>query len=499
MVPQPPTEQLESSDTSFFGHPRGLSTLFLTELWERFSYYGMRALLILYMTAKSSQGGLGFDVAKAAAIYGLYTAAVYLTALPGGWLADHLFGLRRAVLNGGILIALGHYSLALGTLPFFYAGLILIVLGTGLLKPNVSALVGQLYMPKDIRRDAGFSIFYMGINLGAFISPLACGYLGQRVGWHLGFGLAAAGMTVGLVQFLIGTKHMRSGAAGPEASKKREAQRQLLRGGGWCSAVLLGLMYLAHSGVIAITAERLSTLMGVILSGLSAGIFIWLLTIAPWSPAERRRLIVILVLFVASAIFWSVFEQAGSTLNLFAERNTSDEVLGYSFPASWLQSLEPLFIILLAPVFAWIWLRPGTRNLSSAGKFVGGLVFASLGYAVLVVPALRSVQGVLASPLWLTLTYLLHTIGELCVSPVGLSAMTQLAPRRAVGMMMGVWFLSTSVGNYLGGRFASLYESLPLPSLFAYVALMALVAAITLAILAGPIKRLMVASEQAPC
>jgi len=267
MVPQPPTEQLESSDTSFFGHPRGLSTLFLTELWERFSYYGMRALLILYMTAKSSQGGLGFDVAKAAAIYGLYTAAVYLSALPGGWLADRLFGLQRAVLYGGILIALGHYSLALGTLSFFYAGLILIVLGTGLLKPNVSVLVGQLYMPKDIRRDAGFSIFYMGINLGAFISPLACGYLGQRVGWHLGFGLAAAGMTVGLTQFLLGAKHLRSGDAGPKASKKREAQGQLLRGGGWCAAVVLGLIYLAHSGVVAITAERLSTLMGVVLSG----------------------------------------------------------------------------------------------------------------------------------------------------------------------------------------------------------------------------------------
>ena len=498
MITQPLTSRLDSSDTGFFGHPRGLSTLFLTELWERFSYYGMRALLILYMTAKSSQGGLGFGVSKAAAIYGLYTAAVYLSALPGGWLADRLFGLRPAVLYGGILIALGHYSLALGPLSAFYTGLVLIVLGTGLLKPNVSALVGELYSPADNRRDAGFSIFYMGINLGAFISPLACGYLGQKIGWHLGFGLAALGMTLGLVQFMTGARRLRPTPLS-EPSKKLDAQRQLIRATGACAVAALVLIYLARRGVLQITAESLSTAMGVVLLAISTAIFIWLLFIARWTPTERRRLIVILALFIASALFWSVFEQAGSTLNLFAERNTDKSILGFSFPASWLQSLGPLFIVLLAPVFAWIWLRLGTRNPSSAAKFVFGLLFASLGYAVLVIPAFRSAHGALASPLWLTATNLLHTMGELCISPVGLSSLTQLAPRRVVGMMMGVWFLSTSVGNYLGGRFASLYESLPLPNLFAYVAVMAFAAAIVLALLVRPIKRLTADSQDIAC
>lgn len=499
MLTQLPVSLPQFSDTSFFGHPRGLSTLFLTELWERFSFYGMRALLILYMTAKWNDGGLGFDVTKASAIYGLYTAGVYLSALPGGWLADHLFGLRRAVLYGGVLIALGHYSLALGGLRVLYTGLFLIVVGTGLLKPNVSALMGQLYSENDHRRDSGFSIFYMGINVGSFLAPLACGYLGQKIGWHLGFGLAAVGMTAALTQFLAGTKHLPHTEPNRNGRKRLEFGAQLRRIGIACGATVLLFILLARNRLLTITAESLSAAMGLALVTISVAIFFWFFGIAQWTTAERRRLVVVLALFLASAVFWSLLEQSGSTLNLFAERNTQKSVLGFSFPASWLQALDPLFIIVLAPVFAWLWLRLGTKNPPCARKFALGLLFAGLGYAILILPAYRATRGLLVSPLWLTGTYLLHTIGELCLSPVGLSAMTQLAPRRVMGMMMGVWFLSTSVGNYIGGRFASFYDSLPLPTLFTYAALMALLAGTVLAVLAAPIHRLTAPSEQHKC
>jgi POT family proton-dependent oligopeptide transporter len=483
------TKIADYCDRSFFGHPRGLATLFLTEMWERFSYYGMRALLILFMTASPAIGGLGFAVPKAAAIYGLYTASVYLSGLPGGWVADHLLGLRNAVLLGGMLIAFGHYSLIFHSLGFFYLGLVLIVCGTGLLKANISAIVGQLYAAGDVRRDGGFSIFYMGINLGGFLSPLACGYLGQRVGWHWGFGLAALGMTVAVTQFALGQKHLGSAAISriPRQAKHR-ATRQFLLGILICSAI--GFSVLAISKWIgkSITAQGLAASMGLFLVFLSLGIFGWLFFGAKWSSRERRRLVVILVLFLSSALFWAIFEQAGSTLNLFAERNTNCVLFGYRFPASWFQSMGSLFIILLAPVFAWLWVALGSHDPSSPRKFTAGLVFAALGFAVLILPLATGALRV--SLWWLVLTYLLHTAGELCVSPVGLSAMTKLAPARAAGLIMGVWFLSTSAGNFFGSRFAGLYESLPLTHLFAWVGASALAGAAFLALSVKHIERL---------
>jgi POT family proton-dependent oligopeptide transporter len=476
-------------DRSFFGHPRGLSTLFFTEMWERFSYYGMRALLILFMTATVAHGGLGFPTSKAGAIYGLYTAMIYLFSLPGGWLADRIIGLRRGVLWGGVIIAFGHFSMAIPSLTTFYIGLALIVVGTGLLKPNISTLVGTLYTENDARRDAGFSIYYMGINIGALISPLVCGYLGENINWHYGFGAAGVGMTLGVIQYVLSSRFL--GTAGLTGSRT-EADFRLLRRVSIFSAVaIIAGTAAAASGILPFTAEGLSDAFGLILTGIVIVFFIWLLTAKGYSSVERRRFWAILVLFIASAAFWSAFEQAGSTLNLFAERNTDmhqwDFPLWGLFRASYFQSFNSIFLIALAPVLAWLWIRLSHREPSSTAKFSSGLVFVGLGFAILI-PVANSTN---ASPWWLTLTYLLHTIGELCLSPVGMSAMTKLAPARIGGLMMGAWFLSISVGDFIGGRLASVYETFPLPTLFGIVAGFCIVLGLLLVFLIRPMRRLM--------
>lgn len=476
-------------DTSFFGHPRGLSTLFFTEMWERFSYYGMRAILILFMTAKVSEGGLGLQTADAGVIYGLTTAMVYMAALPGGWIADQFLGLRRAVLLGGILIAAGNFCLVIPLMPAFYGGLALIVAGTGLLKPNVSAIVGQLYTAEDSRRDAGFSIFYMGINTGALIAPLLCGWVAQY-NWRYGFGLAGIGMGVGLIQYLFGGRNLGDAGLVPAGSKDRaKARRQLVLG----LAVLTGLVtiviILGLAGIV--TAKGIADASGLLLLAVVLVFFAWLLSSAQWNTIERKRLVVVLGLFLAAAMFWSVFEQAGSTMNLFAERSTENRVLGREFPAPWYQSVNSMFLIALAPVFAWIWVRLRDKEPSSPAKFALGLLLVGFGFLVLAVGANAAQSGGKVSPGWLVATYLFHTMGELCLSPVGLSAMTKLAPPSLTGLMMGVWFLALSVGNYMGGRMASLYESLPLPTLFGVVGAFAIFAALILAIFIRPMVRLM--------
>jgi POT family proton-dependent oligopeptide transporter len=482
-------------DRSFFGHPRGLSTLFFTEMWERFSYYGMRALLILFMTAPLAAGGLGFDTGTAGAVYGLYTSMVYMTSLPGGWIADRLIGQRRAVLCGGILIACGHFSMAFPSLTTFYAGLALIVVGTGLLKGNVSVIVGRLYAPDDHRRDAGFSIFYMGINLGAFIAPLVCGYLGQRVNWHAGFAMAGIGMVFGLVQYVLGAKYLGEAglapapAASPAAAARLKTRAQIGIGGGL--VMIGGLALLMRAGIVPISARQVADAAGYLLLGITVAFFGWLFFAADWAPAERKRLYAIAALFVAAVLFWSEFEQAGSTLNLFADRATRTSMFGWSFPSSYFQSLQPLFIISFAAVFAWVWIRLGSREPSSPAKFGMGLLCVGAGFALLAVAAAQSEEGVKVSPFWLVATYLLHTFGELSLSPVGMSATTKLAPARVAGLMMGVWYLAISVGNFVGGRLASLYGSMPLPNLFGAIAAVGIGAGLVMFALTPPIKRLM--------
>ena len=489
-----PARRTAPDDTTFFGHPRGLSTLFFTEMWERFSYYGMRALLILFMTASIADGGLGFDTGVAGAIYGLYTSMVYMTTLPGGWIADRLIGQRRAVLYGGILIAAGHFSMAFGALATFYLGLFLIVIGTGLLKGNVSVIVGQLYAPGDKRRDAGFSIFYMGINLGAFIAPLVCGYLGQRIDWHIGFAAAGVGMAIGIVQYVLGGKHLGDAGLRPAPARSVEEGVRLKRHATVLGLVSLGAILVfglaAYMGNVDVSATQIADGAGYLLLAITAGFFVWLFASRDWTSEERKRLYVIAVLFLAAAVFWSLFEQAGSTLNFFADRNTRTAILGWSFPSSWFQSMNSFFIWTLAPVFAWIWIRLGRHEPSTPIKFALGLIFVGGGFGVLVIGARLAEAGVQVSPMWLIVVYLLHTAGELCLSPVGLSAMTKLAPARIAGLMMGVWFLATSVGNFIAGRLAGFYEAMPLPTLFGTIAAFGILAGLLLVLLAPPIKRL---------
>ncbi len=491
----------QHSDTSFFGHPRGLATLFFTEMWERYSYYGTRALLILYMTAGLQTGGLNFSVMKSGAIYGFYTAMVYLLSLPGGWVADRIIGQRRAVLYGGILISAGNFCLASPTLTAFYCGLALLMLGTGLLKPNVSTIVGQLYAPGDKRRDSGFSIFYMGINVGALVSPLICGWVGERVNWRLGFAVSGFGMVLGLIQYLLSGKYLGEAGLHPASTGNLEEDRRTKRLGsfaiGGLLVALVILALLASRGVIHITAEAISNTLGWVLIGIVLVVFSWMILGKGWSLQDRKRAGAILILMIASSIFWAAYEQAGSSLNLFAERNTDRQVsalvpglfrhANYIYPASWFQFVQPLFVIVLAPLFAFLWIRLGRREPSSPAKFSLGLLFVGLSFLVLVPPATH--MGV--SPNWLNLSYFLSVVGEMCLSPVGLSAMTKLAPARAAGFVMGVWFLSLSIGDWVAGRAGSLFESMPLPKLFGISGVVPVLAALVLALLIKPTKRLM--------
>jgi POT family proton-dependent oligopeptide transporter len=485
----------------FFGHPRGLATLFFTELWERFSYYGMRALLILFMTAAVEKGGLGFDTNKAGAIYGLYTSGVYLTAMPGGWLADRLIGQRRAVLYGGIIIALGHFSMALPGTFFFYLGLLLIVLGTGLLKPNISTMVGGLYPEGGARRDAGFSIFYMGINIGAFIAPLVVGYLGEQVDWHLGFGAAGIGMVFGVIQYLVGGKHLGEVGQKPRHTEDPSARPGQDKGG---TSRMLGLAVVGALGGLLVvlqligavdltTAVGLASAGGFIIVTLALAFFSYMFTAGGLDAAEKRRLAVIGVFFICSFIFWAGFEQAGSSLNLFARELTDRRVFGWEMPASSLQAVNALLIIGFAPVFAWLWVWLNKRGLepSSPAKFSLGLVLLGVGFGVMVAASLAAAGGHKVNPLWLVLTYLLHTLGELSLSPVGLSTVTKLSPPRAVGQMMGVWFMSMSLGNLIAGRVAGQFEAMPLPQLFGAVAAVAIAAGLVLALFVRPLRRMM--------
>jgi POT family proton-dependent oligopeptide transporter len=489
-----PDMETELDKSTFFGHPRGLSTLFFTEMWERFSYYGMRGVLILFMVDAIQTGGLGMTDGKAAAIYGLYTAAVYLMALPGGWLADRLLGARNAVFYGGILIALGQFSLALTgfSSACFYGGLTLIVLGTGLLKPNVSAIVGDLYPEGGARRDAGFSIFYMGINLGAFIGPLACGYLGEVIAWPLAFIAAGVGMVLGLIQYKATSRHLLDLGLTPKLTEgsKTAAVRTLISGIALVVILCLAFAWLQSSGTASVSLEAAAYATGGIILGLAILFFAYHLVFGGLDSVGKKRLIVIFFLFAGSALFWSGFEQAGSSMNLFAERLTDRIVLGWEAPASWLQAVNPIFIIAFAPVFAWLWVALGSRVPSIPTKFGLGLILLGTGFLIMAWASVYAGPESGVSPMWLVVTYFFHTSGELCLSPVGLSSITKLSPKRLVGQMMGIWFMGTSLGNLIAGLVAGQIETLPLVQLFGTVAATVIGAGILFLIFKGPIKKL---------
>jgi POT family proton-dependent oligopeptide transporter len=455
-TPEPVPTEITQDTAGFFGHPKGLTTLFFTELWERFSYYGMRAILVLYMVAPPESGGLGFDTVRATSLYGSYTMFVYLTNLPGGLIADRILGARLAVLLGGIIIACGHFTMVFSSLPFFYTGLTLIAIGTGLLKPNISAMVGSLYGENDPRRESGFSIFYFGINLGAVLAPLVCGFLAESQtfknflssmgfnpvsSWHWGFAAAGVGMTIGLIVFLI--------------------HRQRL----------------AHVG--GLTRKRKD-----------APDFV---PNQPLTKDEWKRVGAIFIFFLFTILFWAAYEQKGASLNLFAKTLIDRQVGGREFPASWMQSLTATFVLILAPLFAMFWIRLGKRQPSSPIKFTFGLLFIGLGYLLMVPAAMLTAYGKI-SPLWLVGLYFLEVVGEMFLSPVGLSTVTKLAPAKLLGIMMGVWFLAAALGNKLAGYLGGFFDpnnSGTLVKLYGGIAVGLLISAGILALLTPKIKKLM--------
>ncbi len=438
------------------GHPKGLYLLFGVEAWERFSYYGMRALLVLYMVKV-----LQFSTEKAGSIYGMYTGLVYLTPLFGGYLADRYLGARKSIFIGGLLMALGHFAMAFPPLPFFYAALILLILGNGFFKPNISTVVGKLYEKDDPRRDGGFTIFYMGINLGAFFSPLVCSTLGESVGWHYGFGAAGVGMLLGLVMYMIWGKRFLG-------DKGMEPTRPHLNADGTSSD-------------------------------------------EPLTREEKERIAVIFIMSFFVIFFWAAFEQAGSSMTLFADRSTDRSIsfiqvahpiawfrsimptVPWQFPAGWFQAVNPLLIVLLAPLFSRMWLDLARRGKepSTPVKFVFGLGLLAVGFVVMIAAAAMYVDHGPVSFFWLFAAYLLHTLGELCLSPVGLSMVTKLAPLKFASLMMGIWLGASFLANLVGGLFAGNYDTMNPVAFFAIPVATAGTAALLLLLLVKPLKRMM--------
>ena len=432
-----------SSD--FLGHPKGLFICFATEMWERFSYYGMRALLILYLTKHWE-----FTDAASYLIYGAYTSLVYIMPVFGGMLADQILGSKKAVTYGAILLVFGHLGMTVeSNEQIFYLSLALIVSGVGFLKPNISTMVGALYEEGDPRRDSGFTIFYMGINIGAFTATLLCGYLGEEVGWAYGFGAAGIGMLLGLIIFLWGQKYLEGLAEPPSEKYMTKVSGISYENWAYISGVIMVLItwFLVQN----------SQLVGQLLGGFGA-IFIgaWLLyALFKCAPEERDRLIVVGILILFSLIFWALFEQAGSSLNILTDRGVDRVIFGWEVPASMFQSLNAGFIFTIAPLFALLWIALAKRNMepSTPIKFSIGIVLVGLGFLVLVY-GMQSSEALQTGVIWIVLIYFLHTLGELCLSPVGLSSVTKLSPQRIVGFMMGMWFFASAAGNYVAGLIA---------------------------------------------
>ncbi len=482
---------------TFFGQPRGLATLFMTEMWERFTYYGMRALLVLFLVDTVKRGGFGLNDKSATAIYGLFTAFAYLAGLPGGWVADRLIGAQRAVMLGGILITIGNAMLALTTTPgAFYLGLVVIVLGVGLLKPNCSAIVADLYPEGGARLDAGFTLFYIGINVGAFLGPLVTGWAQVAIGPRAGFACGAIFMAFGVLQFFLTRRHL--GSSGIDAASTVDARRaHWLQLG---AALVIGALTIGAimTGLIEVSAVSLAQWGAWVIVAMAVLYFLYYFFIADINREERRRGVVLVVLFIGCALFFSGFEQAGSSLNLFAERYTDRHVgwLDWDIPTAWFQSLNSFFIFFFAPFFAWAWVALAKRRLnpSAPAKFAIGVILEGSGFLVMAAAALLVAGGAKAGPTWLIVTYLLHTFGELCLSPVGLSYYTKLAPKRFVGQLMGMWFLAMSLGNLIASLIAGDFDAnnvAAMPGQYMHIVYFSVGIGVVLLVLSRPVRKLM--------
>jgi proton-dependent oligopeptide transporter, POT family len=443
----------------FFGHPKGLFTLFFTEFWERFSYYGMKAILVYYMYYSVSKGGLGIDETTALAIVSIYGSLVYMAGIIGGWFADRVFGTSKAVFYGGILIMLGHIALAIpGSVSMFFVSMVLIVLGTGLLKPNVSSVVGEMYAETDDRRDAGFSIYYMGINLGAFVAPLIVGTVGMNVNFHFGFGIAAIGMFLGLVLFMS-TKKKNLGLAGtsvsnPLSSKEKKRFSLIIA----LAVIVIGIILSILIPAGKFTFDTFITLVGFLGIIIPTLYFIVMYRSPKTTAVERSRVLAYIPLFIAAVMFWAIQEQGSTILANYADKRTQLDFAGMHISPAWFQSLNPLFIITLAPLFAWLWVKLGKRQPSIPQKFSLGLLFSGLSFIVILLPAYLGGTDSLVNPLWLVLSYLVCVLGELCLSPVGLSASTKLAPAAFSAQMMSLWFLANAAAQALNAQMVKFYS-----------------------------------------
>ncbi|MFB6519009.1 peptide MFS transporter [Streptomyces sp. NPDC056401] len=480
-------------EKTFMGHPRGLVNLFMTEMWERYSFYGMRALLVLYLVAPASQGGLAMNAAMATAIYSLYNAMVYLLALPGGWFADRAWGARKTVAIGGTVIMIGHFLLAVPARVSFFVGLVCIAVGSGLLKANISTMVGHLYEDKDDpRRDGGFTIFYMGINLGAFIAPLTIGTIGQSVSWHLGFAMAGVGMALGLGFFALGSRHMseRSDVV-PTPLSRAERTAVVRKPLTWLAVAAVAYGCVGLSGHFTLSWAMLP--LTVLCIVLPSWYLLRMKRDKSLGPADRARMSAYVWFFAAAALFWGIYDQTGSTLNLFAQDSTSRTFFGMGFPASWFQACNPLYIMALAPVFAWGWVALSRRakEPGTPAKFAVGLVLIGLSFAVMMVAQGIAVDGVKVSPMWLVMVYLIQTVGELTLSPVGLSLTTKLAPEKYSSQMMGVWFLAVTVGDSVVALLQQFGVSTDAPSWFASQGALALLGGIAIFVYRNKVKALM--------
>jgi len=451
-----------AAEKTFLGQPRPLATLFLTEMWERFSYYGMRAILVLYLIAPPNGDtppgqGLGYSAAVAAAIYGSYTSLIYLLPIVGGWVADRLTGPRRAVLFGGIVIAIGHFVMAVPIEAMFWLGLVAVALGTGLLKPNISAIVGDLYGPHDTRRDAGFSLFYMGINLGALIAPLVVGFLAESVSYHVAFAAAGVGMVIGLIQYVAGFKGMgEAGKAVPKPAtpvEKRKAGRLL-------GIVVVGVIAVLVIDVVVFgfSVQMITIALTITIIVVAIGYFVRLFRNPDLTSIDRERVRAFAYLFVAAAVFWAIYDQSGSTLTEFAQDFTDTTFGGWTMPVAWLQSINPIFIIIFAPIFAAIWTALGRRAPSTPAKFAMALFGVGISFLIMIPPAMAADSAQESAVWWLVGVYLVQTWSELLLSPNGLSATTKLAPAGLLSQMLALWFLAEAVGDSIGGQVVRLVD-----------------------------------------
>ena len=446
----------KSSDTYFLGHPKGLVTLFLTEMWERMSFYGMRGLLVLFMTREITDGGMNLSAPEAMAIYGIYGASVYFLCVPGGWIADKIFGAQRTVLYGAIIITLGHYILAIPYEKTFFLGLVLVSIGTGLLKPNISTIVGELYKPGDIRIDSGYTIFYMSINIGSMLGFLVCGYLGEKVGWHWGFGAAGIGMTFGVLQYIFTSKNLGESGKYPNLTSSEDG----LKYRNTLKYSILAISFIVITGLVglwSVDAELLNQLAVYLILIVAASYFIYLFFFADLNQKEKNNMKLLLLLFFGSVLFWAGFDQGGSSLNLFAKDYTDLYIFGWEMPATFLQVANPLMVVIFAPFFAAFWITLAKRNLDpdTPQKFAIGCFLMAIGFLVMIFGVEAAMQNEKAGIQFLLITYLFHTLGELCLSPVGLSATAKYSPIKYRGQMMGIWFLSSSLAAGLAGLLAS--------------------------------------------